>query len=564
MAGHNPACCRRTRQRFDWQPHGCTLRRFDPEHVCSILRGKAVLFVGDSTMENQFSSFVALAEAEPSYVAKGRHWASDKTAVACNGTTRLNFVRNDLSLWYQNPHDHPMSCNGSPSFLARSGGPFLGPFVRRAADASVLILGIGQHFAGEMHALSAHEAAIAQERAPDYHQPHTRTLHFFMASFNHTLASSTAARIAGRQRAIARTAGTAAQPQLADSAYRSDIAATTFVVGPSMPVPMCSRYVDGGPVELGDAVEAYTKALSGAGGERRFDTHGHIRFWQLNPSINEAGRWLAQAHGAAFLDVATPSLLRPDAARGIFYTRSRTGIEDCVHYCPGSGMYETWNTMLLNLLASRQPAIERAANGHTPGLFRIAESKLAGSSSRDSTYPATEGAVAVHRHTRIMLHKPRLFVFHAGFQAQAATFDPKAARCGLTHFDPCVWQINVITDPSLTRRSTPHSCEGCLGGPSAVTRKPPTLVAHAQSHRGASQIARCCQSARRPNVDAAGVQCAVVLGSDPLASRLLVSDSTDTSSNGSHRVCVPAGLSFSRRNKLWRPFGFSSSCHTCL
>lgn len=39
-----------TRTLYDWEPHTCSLQRFTPESVCPLLEGRAVLFVGDSTV----------------------------------------------------------------------------------------------------------------------------------------------------------------------------------------------------------------------------------------------------------------------------------------------------------------------------------------------------------------------------------------------------------------------------------------------------------------------------------------------------------------------------------
>ncbi|KAG2619860.1 protein trichome birefringence-like 33 [Panicum virgatum] len=47
-------------QRWRWQPHGCALPAFDAARVLEALRGKRMLFVGDSLGRGQFASMVCL------------------------------------------------------------------------------------------------------------------------------------------------------------------------------------------------------------------------------------------------------------------------------------------------------------------------------------------------------------------------------------------------------------------------------------------------------------------------------------------------------------------------
>ncbi|KAI4353376.1 hypothetical protein L6164_002333 [Bauhinia variegata] len=49
-------------ERWEWQPEDCTLPRFNPELALKKLRGKRLLFVGDSLQRNQWESFVCLVE----------------------------------------------------------------------------------------------------------------------------------------------------------------------------------------------------------------------------------------------------------------------------------------------------------------------------------------------------------------------------------------------------------------------------------------------------------------------------------------------------------------------
>ncbi|KAI3771118.1 hypothetical protein L6452_02274 [Arctium lappa] len=49
-------------QQWRWQPHGCTLPRFSSKEVLERLRGKRILFVGDSVNRNQWVSMVCMLQ----------------------------------------------------------------------------------------------------------------------------------------------------------------------------------------------------------------------------------------------------------------------------------------------------------------------------------------------------------------------------------------------------------------------------------------------------------------------------------------------------------------------
>ncbi|EXC18505.1 hypothetical protein L484_018686 [Morus notabilis] len=46
-----------------WQPNGCDLPRFDPLKLLQLLRGKRLMFVGDSVQRSQFESLVCLVQS---------------------------------------------------------------------------------------------------------------------------------------------------------------------------------------------------------------------------------------------------------------------------------------------------------------------------------------------------------------------------------------------------------------------------------------------------------------------------------------------------------------------
>ncbi|GJT27373.1 trichome birefringence-like protein 34 [Tanacetum coccineum] len=50
-------------QQWRWKPHGCNLPRFDAKAVLEKLRGKRVIFVGDSVNRNQWLSMICMLQS---------------------------------------------------------------------------------------------------------------------------------------------------------------------------------------------------------------------------------------------------------------------------------------------------------------------------------------------------------------------------------------------------------------------------------------------------------------------------------------------------------------------
>ena len=113
-------------------------------------------------------------------------------------------------------------------------------------------------------------------------------------------------------------------------------------MGAHMPVPRCSRF--GAPITATEALSAYARSSTLYGGS-----------WRLNHQLNAIARALAQDAGAWFVDLAGPSLQRPDAAKGLNESKKTTA-EDCVHYClPGPP--DDWSRMLIQLLHAGQDRV---------------------------------------------------------------------------------------------------------------------------------------------------------------------------------------------------------------
>ena len=110
---------------YDWRPQHCELRAFEPPAACEALRGRQLVFVGDSTLLQLFLSFVLLLRGALGRNVRKTSTVQDVTASACNDTVRLAFARSDLLLWTHSSRDVA---------AARRCDPFvsLGTFVARA------------------------------------------------------------------------------------------------------------------------------------------------------------------------------------------------------------------------------------------------------------------------------------------------------------------------------------------------------------------------------------------------------------------------------------------------
>ena len=140
---------------------------------------------------------------------------------------------------------------------------------------------------------------------------------FFFHNFNHTLSS-----------VLARRASLGASP------------ASTIVLGASIPVPGCSRF--SAPVTTAVAHAMFARP----------DVRNLTKYydhWRLSFQLNAVARSLATPAGAWFIDVAEPSMQRPDAAKGWFRASLVAWEEDCLHYCP-PGPVDEWARMLNQVL----------------------------------------------------------------------------------------------------------------------------------------------------------------------------------------------------------------------
>ncbi len=146
----------RSAVQWKWKPtcrHSDTVVRVGLDHVrfCSAMEGKSILFVGDSTQSQMFTSFVHLLGAQKADIlvnacnpfAAQIHYIGeiDLRADVCNGNLRVHFVRNEY-LWLDSDKNKKM--RGLPNL---EGGPkLLCDWDDYIATADFIVLNRGLHF----------------------------------------------------------------------------------------------------------------------------------------------------------------------------------------------------------------------------------------------------------------------------------------------------------------------------------------------------------------------------------------------------------------------------------
>ena len=208
------------RSLYEWRSASCLLRQWNTSDVCTILSGRSLLMVGDSTVFQLWLSFSLLLGATLGKNVKRASTVTEVTASACANSSRLAFVRNDL-LTYTTSSGDFNRIKGCDGYTA------LNPFVQRATrDADILILGVGHHFPGSLDmAINAHRDP-SREQKMAYHA-------FFPSNLNHTLNMVLRARSLWGH---------------------TDGASSVLLVGTSTPVAGCSRFSE--PISLSRFVRA--------------------------------------------------------------------------------------------------------------------------------------------------------------------------------------------------------------------------------------------------------------------------------------------------------------------
>ena len=295
---------------YDWKPDGCALEPFSASASCAAMRGRQLLFAGDSTIWQLFLSFVLLHGGRLGRNAGHISTASELTASLCGDGVRAVFVRTDLLLWTTHHWEYTMARRADTTIKGAA-------FVQRALDADLVVFGIGHHLPRVMDRLNK---LGAPEDWPKRDA-------FFARNLNHTLS-----------RALRMRAARGRDP------------ASLVLVGATIPVSGCSRF--GEPISLAASVGTAAEAAP---------RNQYTSRWQAMPVYNQVAHWLARSAGARFVDVAAPSAQRPDAAMARFQPNAGAMDEDCLHFCL-PGPVDTWSQLLFNLWSL--PALQqRIANG---------------------------------------------------------------------------------------------------------------------------------------------------------------------------------------------------------
>jgi len=132
---------------YGFSARDCSLRQFDHDSTCTLLRGKTLMFVGDSLAAQHYGSAARLLRATVGRASK----KNQETASACNDTVRLLYVRDDLLIWLPYSHKWLGVANN-----IRAIDPFLvlGNWHQRASrDADILVLSAQTHFPGFVQGL---------------------------------------------------------------------------------------------------------------------------------------------------------------------------------------------------------------------------------------------------------------------------------------------------------------------------------------------------------------------------------------------------------------------------
>ena len=301
---------------YEWSPDDCTLVPLHRPTACRLLSGKQIVFVGDSTTAQLFTSTVMLLEGQDGLgvdyrsggqnVRKHPSVLSDVTASVCGDTVRLNFIRSDLLTWSNSGHEDTAirKCNKKLK---------LNPFVARASShADLLVLGTGLHVPASLPRVREGLSPVAARDT------------FFSQSLNHTLSSAVAARAA-----------------------RGLPPESVVLVGAGIPVPGCSRFSE--PISavhaLGTSHDAFLNTWSDD--------------WRDLHLINQAARWAAIEAGVGFIDVGLLAAQRPDAAMSRHVRVAALGSsEDCVHFCQ-PGPVDTWVQLIYNFWKKTSLATRR-------------------------------------------------------------------------------------------------------------------------------------------------------------------------------------------------------------
>ena len=312
---HDWGSCSKSRTLFDWQPSRCRLLPFEAEEVCkSRVLGRQVLFVGDSTTAQFFTSFVMLLGGR---FGRNRVRGSTMimlTASACDDEVRLSFVRSDLLLWTSEFSEAQAVARCDPII-------FNYRWAQQAMlDADVFVMAVGQHFTSKLaHAPSAMTHKVYS---------------FFTGNLNRTLVALRHLR----------------------AVHGRPDPSSVVIVGASLPMPRCERLAQ--PMTL-------VEALAHESENARYHAYGPSYWHSLR--LNQLAKWLARDAGASFLDIASLSLTRGDDAlvRGrneppdkyVGYAQA-----DCMHYCL-PGVVDTFSMLLYNLLQRRSSRSSSNGNG---------------------------------------------------------------------------------------------------------------------------------------------------------------------------------------------------------
>ena len=369
---------------YDWVPQACSLIELDHQLVCSIVRGKHIMVVGDSLAGQLFLSLSSLLQATYGKNMKGSA-LTDVTASACNDTVRLEYARNDLVMWSVASSDFNKVSRFDASLL-------LGPWAERAARADVLIIDSGHHFPHMARKLAARQGTeMATTRAT-----------FPLRSINHTLANAVAAR-----------------------KYWGHHPSSLIMVSAPVPTKTCRRYHE--PLTLDQALGAY-HTVEGTLGEQKNATEFRpelVEFWLQMYQQNTQSQWISRNLGSSFVDIAPLSIRRPDGMMA-----HHISVYDCLHSCL-PGPTDTWSLLIFNQLHALSPRLQASATHTHPshrtvrGAFDLTLNDWLSPAKSRSLFEACEHG-GPRRHASLMNATTERH------KRQSSALGPESQECAIT------------------------------------------------------------------------------------------------------------------------------------
>lgn len=316
---------------YEWVPDHCDLVRFNKATGCSLLKERSVLFVGDSVTFQLFLSFALLLNASFPARAYGHRSEFVVAATACDGLLHLNWHRNDMLM----SHVEASRLLGRK---IRYGELAYAPFMRKAVESDIVVLGGGHHFDGA-------DGTPLYSLANDTRSWKELCIHSALSKL------------------------------IVLRAMRGLMPASVVLTSTTRAIVRCTQFDKPiSPSSLGSTVIAERNTSTTNRVEDASEWR-YARQWAVWAASVPTIRKIARINNVSFLDIDAIAATRPDMHLGHYkrwegYPSALLAAADadCVHYCL-PGVPDTWSRLLFNLLIhSLPPNMSRAPHPSPIGL----------------------------------------------------------------------------------------------------------------------------------------------------------------------------------------------------